>query len=261
MVLCQRPPDDPARQRPRATDRDVPATPDEADRIRRFFEVFRWRIKALEEIHSAHPNGRMASELAILWSAGIDALANFWGELYAPQFRRDHRQRMGAFLAEHGGSLIFRRVVAPLLLDRARNEARPWRGALSAILAIDLDCGWVREAKEDPLLDALLHDPRVQQAKIPPEWLRAGRYGEVIYTEIRCMWVHESGGSPMLGSPDHHRIFPDMLEPHYSNLTDTDGHRRKELFVPFAFRLATYKHAVASFEGRCLADGKLPRRA
>src|SRR5579859_3576122 len=174
------------------------------ERIQHFFGVFRHRIDAIAEINNAFGR-RMLPERFILVSAGLDALAKYWKELYRTNLN-SAGERMGEFLVEHGNRDVFERVSAPLLIQRARSEGAAWLPVLETAFRVNYDDGTVREWKDDPTFARVVADPAVAGAGIDVNWIRWGRYGEILYREIRNSWIHESG-EPRDLPPADYKVF------------------------------------------------------
>jgi hypothetical protein len=225
-----------------------------------FFRYYRQRLANLEALRSlpapsSTPGfpGSFLPEQFLLVTAGLESLATHWGALYQiaiPKSRfSKSAERLGRFLVEHGDVAIFSRCSMPDLFRRAAKE--PTKDALIAALcqvpsAINPPASR-RRWQDDPALDALAAQPAIVSAGIHSAWLRQSRYGEILYKEFRCNWVHELDGPgtrpTLFQAPEN--------EPRYDNLE-----KAPTLVFPLEFLKITYAAVLSSFAARCFSDGK-----
>lgn len=201
----------------------------------------------------------MSPEVHVLVAAGLDTLAAHWARTSSVGVS-SHRTRMGEFLSRHSGHLAFAKCSAPHLLQRAQASNRPdLVQAVHKYLGNEkIHGGNVRYWHHDPDYEVVAADAAFPVEKGAP-WVRNSRYGEVIYTEYRNMWLHEYRSSDRLSDYEDDRV-----EPVYQNLqrgasspARPSGIQR--LRFPTRFLLDTYRSAIDSFEQECCAAGVAPR--
>lgn len=197
-------------------------------------------------------------EWHVLVCAGLDSLAHHWAATLRPELRKPARRRMGEFLAAHGPGDVFSHVSTPDLLRRANNERR---GSLVPAIRRHLRQeglpGSVRTWVHDPIFSALATDEAF--ATVGADWLQQSRYGEVLYRELRCSWLHEYRSSESLAPP--YDLEADS--PRYQNLTRIrrgEGSSETEapiewtvqrLMFPVRFLMNVFAHATESFDRAC----------
>ena len=203
--------------------------------------------------------GSLQPELHILVCAGLDSLARHWAATFKPALNGKGQagRRMGEFLVEHGSSEVLARVSAPNLLYRAIGKEPTLVPVIRRYLGQEGSRGSVRTWEHDPKFSEIADDPDVGAGRV--EWIRKSRYGEVLYRELRCMWLHELRGSNVLAEP--YDLEADA--PRYQNLVTLDGKRtvktEQRLMFPVPFLTRTYAAAVASFQRACIAARVAPR--
>jgi hypothetical protein len=277
--------------------------------IQAFFGWFRRRhanVAALAQtVPPERANARAGSfvpDQHVLIGSGIEALANAWARLFRPDLDEvpPAGRRWSAFLAENANaSGIFNLVAAPLLADelqsdaeqataRARLQGNPKAAAdaaeatkltMAAVvvrrLARDTDGhrgGVVRFADEDPDYDVLVAHPDIVALQLGPKgrYLERFRYGEVLYSEHRCPWVHTLAASEKLAASDHDEytgwnaessvrvryvnwgLRPSAIEP--SRLVAA---QRRPLFT-VQWLLGIYGSCIDCFERRCVDEHRNP---
>lgn len=231
-------------------------------RIRHFFRYFRVRLanaRTLGHVVDATASSgdvvNLVPEQHVLLAAGIDALANYWSSAFRPQVK-NHGERLGELLVTHADANFWGRVSSPDLVRRARAEMRTsWATVLRDLVGRhELDVR-ILDWRTDPTLAVLAADPRVVAAGIDVDWLRRSRYGEFVYREHRCCWLHEFNSSRRVGSE-----FPgeESIDPHYQNVSVGGPgviaieHR---LTLPRSLLASTFERVIDSFEAECLAAG------
>ncbi len=230
-----------------------------------FFKFYRQRLTNLEALRSlpapSTPDfpGSFLPEQFLLVMAGLETLANHWEDLYQitiPRRRNSSKdaERMACFLIEHGDAAVFGRCSIPDLFRRAAQE--PEREALISALrqlpgAINPPAS-MRSWTDDPGLATIAVQPAIvsaiEKAHLDVDWLRKSRYGEILYKEFRCNWIHKFDGPgtrPALFQATEG-------EPRYDNI-DND----RAVVFPLEFLKRTYEAVLSSFAARCFADGKL----
>lgn len=195
------------------------------DATRWFFDGYRRRllnVRALSTLPAPPgvPTRAQSFEVDqhILIGAGIDAMANDWARVFAPEWNRPGRSspRMQEFLRENANSSrIFDRIAGPLLVDAlvdAAIDVRPedpvaadqtLRQAVAVRDVVnDRRSGNVRFAHDDPFYDEFLRDERILALRLDEITVRKARFGEVLYKAYRCPWLHEGRPSPLLAPSD-----------------------------------------------------------
>jgi hypothetical protein len=242
-----------------------------------FFNFYGQRIRNAEHIVTvAAPPGRpdvvpsYYAEQHLLIAAGLESLAYHWAVTSGREFPHD-RERFSSFLRLHGGHGCFQKCSLPYLLERAESELevtapaqqesiRHKIAALRGHLGSASAGGRVRRWTDDPDFSVLEADPAFPDKTS----LHLGRYGDMLYKEYRCSWVHEFQGSPKV-RPDYDSQRP---EPRYENVTtireDPSGAapttRTHAIRLVFSskFLLDVYHHALERFRQECEAAGSVP---
>jgi len=246
-----------------------------ADDIDRFFVFFKRRVLHARGLCApGEAYAPMEPDLHVLVSAGLDALARYWANTFRPNVAKGSAAlRMGEFLLQHGDERIFAKCSAPNLLHRATIEAKTaLLPLISKYLHNEGPPGTVRTWEDDPNLAHVVRDFSTVKGA-DAGWLRLSRYGELLYKEYRCMWLHQFQPSPRFASS----YAPDEPWRRYQNLvvpagragqrtpiettSDAMGNsfeRIQLLMFSRAFMLSTYESAVAGFETECIASGTAP---
>ena len=254
-------------QRPTGLDHRLapgPPKPQVADDIESFFRFFRHRVQNVRTLcPPADSQGPMEPDFHVLVSAGLDSLALYWAKTFSPRLVNDKlgALRMGESLLQHGNSSIFAKCSAPNLLDRVTSQGMtalfPFIGKY---LHNEGPLGTVRTWQHDPDLTQVAPDLlHVGVKGVNATWVQRSRYGELLFREYRCMWLHQFQPSERLAS----NYAPDESEPRYQNLlvpddVGTDFERRQLPMFPRAFMLTTYQTVVAQFESECIAKKTAP---
>jgi hypothetical protein len=243
-----------------------------ADDIDRFFRFFRQRVQHAQKFClTGDVNAALEPDLHVLVSAGLDALALYWAKTFRPDLTKRERgisaHRMAEFLLGHGDSRIFAKCSAPNLLARAALEKKTLVPLIDKYLHNEGPPGSVRFWHHDPDHAQVVHDLKGMR-DADPKWLRRSRYGELLYREYRCMWLHQFQPSPGLADA----YAQDEPEPRYQNKlvveeADAESMRHsgrvgfKRVQLPMfsrAFMLKTYETVVEAFAKECLASGRTP---
>jgi hypothetical protein len=248
--------------------------------IRNFFSWFRQRRANAEALPNHPPpqipNGRpsFVPDQHVLIGAGLDALATAWGETFAPDARRGG-ERWQRFLLETTGPSLFGRIAAPLLVDAlVKDKLVDEAVVVRRVVRDERHSGTVRfPVESDPMFDDFMAHREIVPLKLDRRWERGSamyggverfRFGEVLYKEYRCHWVHRMYASSALGPSDmDDRIgWADLRNRvRYHNISTIRGdrlipHRRPIFSIPWL--LATYDAALDAFEARCLAEHREP---
>lgn len=231
-----------------------------ADGIDSFFRFFDRRVQHARALcPPAGEQGPTEPDLHVLVSAGLDALSFFWAKTFSPQFVKGNGAfRMGEFLLRHGDGRIFAKCSAPHLLDRAIRNNKTLVPFIQRYLHTEGPTGTVRTWEDDPDLAQVVQDLAGLHGA-DAAWLQRSRYGELLYTEYRCMWLHQYQASEKLAS----NYSPDEPEPRYQNLSvpadaGTEIERRQLLMFSRVFMLNTYALVVAKFKQECLGSNVAP---
>ena len=225
-----------------------------------FFRFYRQRLSNLRQLDtvtavpvSGFP-GSFLPDRFILAVAGLESLAGHWSRFYKGK-KCSGGERLALFLLEHGDAEIFGRCSIPSLWSRAARD----KNADSIVRALSQSRwtrsrrGTLRRWQEDPLFQEVASDPAIRKSGIDTDWIRLSRYGEILYSEFRCSWVHEFDG-PMTEAI--FQVADD--EPRYQTWakipsSDKSSH---ELVFPLAFLVRTYAAVLDSFSAKCARDGK-----
>ncbi|GEM_PF-3992717 len=196
-------------------------------------------------------SGLWEPEWQVLVCAGLDSLARHWAATLRPELKSHAASRMGEFLTAHGPRDVFGRVSAPHLLHRAIGEKKliRLRPAIRRYLGQEGSPGAVRTWKDDPTLAIILADKDIGPKC--EEWVKKSRYGEVLYHELRCTWLHEFRKSDVVADPYDH----EADAPRYQNFTsmlDGKPYWRQRLMFPVKFLTRAYGESVKSFERACI---------
>lgn len=229
--------------------------------IERFFTFFKRRVQHARSLCTPGEKYTPTEpDLHVLVSAGLDALSLYWAKTFRPALTKNRQEvyRMGEFLVRHGDGRIFCKCSAPNLLDRAIKENAALVPLVRKYLDDDSESGLVRFWHEDPDFEQVVRDFRGAKGA-ETAWLQRSRYGELLYREYRCMWVHQFQWSLKLADP----YDPDEPEPRYQNKYVLDSKREAMCHVQLpmfsrAFILNTYEAVVTSFENECVASGTAP---
>jgi len=226
--------------------------------ITAFFGYFGTRADNVEQLEGKGP---FAPDQHVLIAAGLDALAGYWGRLYAPSIKSG-AERMSQFLLTHSNRAIIGKCSGPDAMRRAVAQQKPWASVLATAVGHRPFGGLVRSWRDDPDCDALCGARAVLAAGIDATWLRRSSYGEILYRKYRCAWVHELEGSSDLS------YFDDDLsaEPQYQNKVIARPCHPAHVPVPVdqrliltkRFLMSVYRQAIASFEKACRDDGRSP---
>jgi hypothetical protein len=253
-------------------------TDDEREATEWFFNFYRQRIMNADHIVNVPaPPGRpdvvpsYSAEQHVLIAAGLESLAYQWGVTSGKEFIKNDRERFSSFLRLHGGHPCFQRCSVPYLLERAEGEllvVDPTQRA-SVSRKISALRGYLGSASANHRVRTWTDDPNfpvVEADSAFPDktWLHGGRYGDILYKEYRCFWVHQFRGSPKV-RPDYDSQAP---EPRYENVTtireDPDGKVPTTiansvcLVFSSRFLLDTYHNALERFRLECEATGNVP---
>lgn len=232
-----------------------------------FFRWFRQRATNVKSLLDNEPANPFEPEAHVLISAGLDSLAKYWQTTYRPDLAgAGHRVRFAEFLLTHADAAVFSRVCGPLLRARA-TKLGPRKSQLITRVVGGLEQhGSVRYFSDDPTLDELAGNVELQALGIGRTWLQKSRFGEVLYSEYRCNWVHEFQPSKDL-APQNWDLRD--LKPRYQNVLvpqrdnsgeSSSGNWRHRVYFPTAFLLETYSRVISSFESDCLRDNIDPSR-
>lgn len=218
-----------------------------------FFQYFRCRREKAEQVDDQTP------EFNVLVAAGIDALASYWERTF-PEKSKGPRaaKRMAVFLSEHGPD-PWKRVSAPDLLRRAKEEEFPeLEPGISQYLGREGPEGSVRTWEHDPTWAEIEKDAELVR-KARAGWFSQGRYGEIFYRDFRCMWLHELRLANHMAEANGHARQADS--PRYQNYAEWDpvlersGPEEKRLIFSKKFLLRTYEAAIESFLKACKEAG------
>lgn len=226
--------------------------------IETFFAFFRKRVQHAKNLCApGQAYAPMEPDLHVLISAGLDSLAMYWAKTFSPTLLRGSGGfRMGEFLLRHGDARIFTKCSAPNLLTRATAEGKALRSDIARYLSNEGPAGTVRFWQHDPDLAQVIRD--LSRKGADAGWLQRSRYGELLYKEYRCMWVHQFQPSPKLADG----YDPDEPEPRYQNKlvprSDNTIQRVQLLMFSRAFLLKTYETVVEAFANECISSGTAP---
>jgi hypothetical protein len=214
-----------------------------------FFNYYRQRARNVEALETVSVEAvdigvdrSFAPDQHVLIAAGLDSLAMHWSKT-TRRPRESPSSRFGEFLCRHGGHPAFGKCAVPHLLARGAREKRKdliqkFQGFMQGF-AHRRVFNWSDDPDFVEVLSLVDAPDR--------EWLQRSRYGELLYREYRCGWLHEFQ-SPTL-APD----YGEAIEPQYQNYS---RHRRP--YFPKVFLLETYQRVVASFERECQEAGTSP---
>jgi hypothetical protein len=232
-----------------------------------FFGFFRQRLTNLNQIKDLEPSVKIRveaifnPELNVLLSVALDALAKYWA-IYHNHHHRNAETRLGEFLARHGGA-AWSQCSHLNLMRRAKAEAtkvslgrRPKSGELADPILQKTQISAILQKKLPPLVctpayitwdydlsfESLSHDVEMLAAKVPAEWLRRSRYGEILYRHYRNGWIHAFNPDLELHVDDHMIVDPDH-SPHY-----LWRNNRRVLTIPTEFILVSFDRALTQFE-------------
>lgn len=241
-------------------------TPEELTfRIDRFFGWYSQRVANLQSLSGIEPpephhhEPTYEPEQHVLIGAGLDSLAKHWADAFpvSPKLR-SAGDRMQAFLAEMANSKgIWERVAAPMLRAEAVRRGHPaWAEAIGNAAGSQETHGSVRGYESDLPLLSLVADPRIRAARVPVKLMARFQYGQVLYREYRCTWIHEFDTPEELAPHGW-----DDGPPRYQNLNILEGDAgagsfrlKHRLVFSLRFLLDAYAEAVDSFKARCVAD-------
>jgi hypothetical protein len=228
-----------------------------------FFRFYRQRLANLvtigELLAPVTPEfpGSFVPDQFILAVAALDSLAGHWARVYGIE-KATGGEKMGRFLVEHADANVFGRCSMPDLFKRAAGEAsaNDLVAALSTLPGSRTQPAMQRRWQDDPTLDAVVTHLAKANVKGDADWVRRSRYGEILYKEFRCSWVHEFDG-PGTTQPLF-QVAAD--EPRYDNwsVRSERGGTRRQLVFPLPFLLRTYADVLSSFAARCARDSKTP---
>jgi hypothetical protein len=257
--------------------------------IRDYFNYVRMRCDKLQQLFDRY-GAEFRVERYIVLGAILESLSARRAQMLGRK-RLPGAEKMAEFLCSYGPPDVFGRCSGPDLLRRARDEHPNVLDALKAKIKFHPLTGIVREWHDDPLLEELLADQTLKAAAAGisdlPTWLRASCYGDMIYRNFRCAWVHSLGPNRDLLSTDGEA--PEYADeaPDYDNraeaieiaddrppveafeyeiedigVLDEDNPTTKYLFltrktfrVRFMYLLGVLREAVDTFEGDCLKRG------
>ena len=236
--------------------------------IRYFFGWFRQReanarhlLLSPAPVVTKYASAKFEPDVHVLIAAGLDSLASYWQPTYRPDLSKaPHGRRMGEFLVTHADADIFSRVSGPRLRARAAKLLSPDAIALiRKLVGTQETTGTVRHYFDDLPLDSLATNPQLTQLGATRDWLLPSRFGEILYKDYRCGWVHDLRHPEELAYGD---LGIGRSTPVYENMSVMrEGQWRKthRIFFPTVFLLDTYARAVESFERDCLRDRIDPR--
>lgn len=229
---------------------------------RYFFDYFRRRLETIRGMEDpSDPQRGMTPDQSVLLATSVDALAKFWAELYSPALNAPGRarRRMYEFLIVHGRRDIFEQVSGPDLRRRALKKGQMgWIHVFRKLYADDDFDTLVRRWARDLPLAALVRDAGVAGSGMTEEWIRQSTYGEMLYTQFRCAWVHELAAGEIESRPFLWPGCEGIDEPHYANSIRGPFHVNRYLVFPKQLLLTTLSVGIERFERSCLRDGKIP---
>jgi hypothetical protein len=141
------------------------------------------------------------------------------------------------FLRTFADPDVFARVSSPALLTRA---------------LADGNADWV------PVIREVFSDEPFDTRIVDATCLRRATYGELLYVEFRCAWLHEYAGGSVESRPFLWRDDQGRHEPHYSNTMEGPFHVNRRLVFPRAFLLATLRRVLDAAEAYFLQIGTVP---
>jgi hypothetical protein len=229
-----------------------------------------------------HPTARAGSfvpEQHVLIGAGIEALATGWARLLKPEGAEGPAGvRWSEFLIENANSSgIFSRVSGPMLGDALEHAGAISAALLVRQLVLDTDehrGGIVRFADEDPDYATFVARPEVVSLHLPPKkrYVERFRFGEVLYSEYRCHWVHTLAGSDKIARSDFDTFTgqddESSVRVRYVNWgvrPADEAHGRRRLLVKerrplftLKWLLDIYGEAIDTFERFCVTENRDP---
>lgn len=227
-----------------------------------FFAYWRRRVDNARWLHDELRSGArmLEPEIHILATAGLDALANYWAATFRPSLNgrgAPAGRRLHEFLCQHGDAQVFRKISAPDLVWRAHESASAVEPLARCHLGERITSGRVRYWEDDPDADVVLADDELVSAapgrnvEEQARWVEKSRYAEILYSDLRCAWLHESNPSPSTS-----RAYEDEQgPPRYQNwLTGVP----KRIVFPVAYLIRIFDAAVHSFETECVESGRSP---
>lgn len=257
--------------------------------IERLFGWYRRRYANAAALRDLKPpdegTATFAPEQHVLIGAGLDAMATDWADVFRPELSSEGASaanRLHEFLEQHAEhEAIFQKVAAPMLADWLVDHEEAIAAAVVRRIAGDVRNGIVRYASEDPDFLAFSTHPefaRIDMRPAPgkqkrrPIPVRRFRFGEVLYRDYRCGWVHNLRGSERLAPSDANEgvTWTDYdSRVRYQNISELrrkpGGNDSEWDFVPrrrpvfsIPWLLARYAQAIASFEVQCVREQRDP---
>jgi hypothetical protein len=243
------------------------------ENIDNFFRWFRRRhanIVALTSMTPPEVEGRPSTfgpEVQVLIGAELDSLANHWSNTFRPDVKRPpHAERFQDFMETMANSTgIFSKVCGPFLRDDVQKELPDFYTDVERAVGNQEASGRVRFWQNEQDFATLSNAQKLRELMLPrlidPEvqkHIKKNRFGEVIYREVRCYWVHELLDSPRIADPSTDTRI------RYENVTklsfspEKPDRRVHRLVLPIAVLLGFQAEALANFEKACGQRGLDP---
>ncbi len=257
--------------------------------IKWYFDRHRERVDRLQP--AKHADLAMRWDLQAVVGCALDVLSRHWAELFMPclvpvvmfdpngQPRRKPNgtvkktaapagKRWQAFLEKHAcGTKVFDKISGPMLADELVALGKPSEADAIRRLVRDTDnerYGEVRFFDQDPVFAPFTGDQAVVALGLEPSLLERFRFGELLYAEHRCAWVHSlrvGENIASLGDDDTNRFTDMLLRPRYENM-GLRPHKalphhpiveqRRPMFT-LTWLLHVYAEAITSLEKDCVA--------
>lgn len=231
----------------------------DVDSIQGFIDYFRRRVAVARSLGGGGEETGFTPDQAVLVAACFDSLARHWAVNFRPEVVSPARRRMFEFLVQFGDANIFSRVSGPALLDMAVDRGRPdLVPAIRTVFREEPHDTGIKSWREDPVLESVVHHPTLLAAGVEAGWLERSTYGELLYVDFRCSWLHEYAGGNLESRPFLWRDDQGRHEPHYSNTTAGHFSVNRRLVLPPAFLFSTLDDVLDRFETSFLEAGIFP---
>jgi hypothetical protein len=216
-----------------------------------FFDFWRRRVDNArwlrEQARSLDP------EIQLVVTAGLDALANHWAATFEPGLNANSSpkgRRLHEFLTMHGDGPVFRKVSVPDLVRRGHEASSPVEEHARRNFG-SLQRGRVRYWDDDPDAAIVFADGPLMAAAPSLRWVEKSRYAEILYSALRCGWVHEFNPERTTSAAYE----DERGRPRYQNYASGVPQR---LVFPVDYLIMVWDACISGFEERCHALGISP---